>query len=200
MGQHIDGFKGIKLGSGKYPPENVNPLMKSEKSSRSDLDDLFCLTSTSGSTSSVEGQRELDPDQRVTDLFDPLCNAAATSSDSVISPAPANLLSVNTSRPTFSGLAGIMHGPLHSPGDSHSLLCCEPLVTNSRNGIALTNPAAANLTKISQPTAQASSLSAGSTVSLRRPQLTHKTDFSFVGKSRGSDAFSFVQDEIKARK
>ncbi|XP_074606040.1 AP-4 complex accessory subunit tepsin-like isoform X2 [Acropora palmata] len=200
VGQHIDGFKGIKLGSGKYPPENVNPLMKSEKSSRSDLDDLFCLTSTSGSTSSVEGQRKLDPDQRVTDLFDPLCNAAATSSDSVISPAPANLLSVNTSRPTFSGLAGFMDGPLHSSGDSHSLLCSEPLVTNSRNGIALTNPAAANLTKISQPTAQASSLSAGSTVSSRRPQLTQKTDFSFVGKSRGSDAFSFVQDEIKARK
>ncbi|XP_029193085.2 AP-4 complex accessory subunit tepsin-like isoform X2 [Acropora millepora] len=200
VGQHIDGFKGIKLGSGKYPPENVNPLMKSEKSSRSDLDDLFCLTSTSGSTSSVEGQRKLDADQRVTDLFDPLCNAAATSSDSVISPAPANLLSVNTSRPTFSGLAGLMHGPLHSSGDSHSLLCSEPLVTNSRNGIALTNPAAGNLTKISQPTAQASSLSAGSTVSSRRPQLTQKTDFSFVGKSRGSDAFSFVQDEIKARK
>ena len=174
--------------------------MKSEKNSRSDLDNLFGLSSTGGSTNSVEGQRKLDPDQRVTDLFDPLCNAAAMSSASVISPAPADLPSVNTSRPTFSGLAGFIHGPLHSSSDSNSLLCSEPLVTPSRNGIALSNPAAANLTKFPQPTAQTSSLSTGPSVSLRHPPLTQKTDFSFVGKSRGSDAFSFVQDEIKARK
>lgn len=58
-----------------------------------------------------------------------------------------------------------------------------------------------NFPNNSHPIVQPSVLSGASTIPLRLPkQPSQKTDFSFVGKSGKADAFSFVQDEMKARK
>ena len=44
-------------------------------------------------------------------------------------------------------------------------------------------------------------MSGASTTPLRLPkQSSQRTEFSFVGKSGKADAFSFVQDEMEARK
>ena len=53
----------------------------------------------------------------------------------------------------------------------------------------------------SQPVVQPPVMSGASTIPLRLPkQSSQRTEFSFVGKSGKADAFSFVQDEMKARK
>ena len=53
----------------------------------------------------------------------------------------------------------------------------------------------------SHPVVQPPVMSGASTTPLRLPkQSSQRTEFSFVGKSGKADAFSFVQDEMKARK
>ena len=53
----------------------------------------------------------------------------------------------------------------------------------------------------SHPVLQSPVMCDPSTIPLRLPkQSSQKTGFSFVGKSGKADAFSFVQDEMKARK
>ena len=53
----------------------------------------------------------------------------------------------------------------------------------------------------SHPVVQPPVMSGASTIPLRHSkQLSQRTEFCFVGKSGKADAFSFVQDEVEARK
>ena len=58
-----------------------------------------------------------------------------------------------------------------------------------------------NFPNNSHPVVQPPVMCGPSTIPLRLPkQSSQRTEFSFVGKSGKADAFSFVQDEMKARK
>ena len=96
-----------------------------------------------------------------------------------------------------------LHG-LHALSDLDSLShnrTTQPRVTLPNTGLPMANQYSSNFPNNSHPALQLSVLSGTSTVPLRLPkQPSQRTDFSFVGKSGKADAFSFVQDEMKARK
>lgn len=77
----------------------------------------------------------------------------------------------------------------------------QPQVALPNTGLPMANRYSSNSPNNSHPALQLSVLSGSSTIPLRLPkQPSQRTDFSFVGKSGKADAFSFVQDEMKARK
>ena len=92
----------------------------------------------------------------------------------------------------------------HALGDLDSLShnrTTQPRVTVPRTGLPIANQYSSSFSNTSRPALQLSVLSGSSTIPLRLPkQPSQRTDFSFVGKSGKVDAFSFVQDEMKARK
>lgn len=96
-----------------------------------------------------------------------------------------------------------LHG-LHALSDLDSLShnrTTQPQVTLPNTGLPMANQYSSNFPNNSYPALQLSALSGSSTIPLRLPkQSSQRTDFSFVGKSGKADAFSFVQDEMKARK
>jgi len=93
---------------------------------------------------------------------------------------------------------------LHALGDLDSLShnrTMQPQVTLPSSSLPMPNQHSSNFPNNSHPALQLSVLSGSSTIPLRLPkQPSQRTDFSFVGKSGKADAFSFVQDEMKARK
>lgn len=77
----------------------------------------------------------------------------------------------------------------------------QPHVTLPSGGPSMGTQHSFNFPNNSHPIVQPSVLSGASTIPLKlAKQPSQKTDFSFVGKSGKADAFSFVQDEMKARK
>ena len=77
----------------------------------------------------------------------------------------------------------------------------QPQVTLPNTGLPTVHQYSSNFPNNSHLLLQRSVLSGSSTIPLRLPkQPSQRTDFGFVGKSGKADAFSFVQDEMKARK
>ena len=120
--------------------------------------------------------------------------------NSLISPQGSALPPVRSSNENINpGLQG-----LHALGDldssSHNRTT-QPQVMLRNTGLPMANQYSSNFPNNSHPALQHSALSGSSTIPLRLPkQSSQRTDFSFVGKSGKADAFSFVQDEMKARK
>lgn len=196
----LGALQGLSIVSENNISRNNNTSTTSDRNPESDIDELFGLTQTIRSTSSdVKGQ-ELAND-RVTDLFDPLCNTGAKSSDSLIS-AAVKPEDVSATRPACSTFTGSIPGPINS--SSGSFTFCDDLSRNTYAEPRVTLPENVLLRTGSQniplQSIQPSFLSGISRVRSRHPPPSQGTAFSFVGKSRGSDAFSFVQDEIRARK
>ena len=219
---YIGALQGLDLYSGNCLPENDNFPRKSLQSSKSELDDLFCATQEGKRPSPVTPSQE-PVKSSVTDLFDPLCNTSSnpagthatqlgvtsptgleeqrcsTKANSLIS-FPGNSSNVNTANPGFSGS---IHTPANPASGSNTFNdfnglsrneTMQPNVTLPGNAFLMTNPYS------SSPRVYPSVLSGGSTIPLRLPPPSQKTDFAFVGKSGKADAFSFVQDEMKAKK
>ncbi|XP_068762569.1 uncharacterized protein [Montipora capricornis] len=193
-------FQGLSILNENNISRNNNTSTTSDRNPESDIDELFGLTETIRGTSSDIKEQELANDQ-VTDLFDPLRNTGAKSSDSLISPA-VNPGDVSTTRPACSTFAGSIPGPINS--SSGSFTFCHDLSHNTYSEPRVTLPENVLLRTGSQniphQSIQPSFLSGVSRVRSRHPAPSQGTAFSFVGKSRGSDAFSFVQDEIRVRK
>ena len=120
--------------------------------------------------------------------------------NSLISPQGNVLRPVSSSNENINpGLDGLnVFGDLD--GLSHNRTT-QPHVTLRSSGPPIENQYSSNFPSNSHPAVQPSVLSGSSTIPLRLPkQSSQRTDFSFVGKSGKADAFSFVQDEMKARK
>ncbi|XP_068672794.1 AP-4 complex accessory subunit tepsin-like isoform X3 [Montipora foliosa] len=195
----LGAFQGLSILSENNISRN-NTSTTSDRNPESDIDEVFGLTQTIRSTSSDVKERELAND-RVTDLFDPLRNTGAKSSDTLISPV-VNPEDVSATRPACSTFAGSIPGPINS--SSGSFTFCHDLSHNTYSEPRVTLPEnvllRAGSQNIPHQSIQPSFLSGVSRVRSRHPAPSQGTAFSFVGKSRGSDAFSFVQDEIRARK
>lgn len=229
-------FQGLDLHSGN----NLHG------SSKTELDDLFCVTRETSRPNSVTQSQE-PAKGSVTDLFDPLCNGAnpagqhvthlgvtstsgpgkecyntntksgtysplLTSYENNLITLPVNSSNTKTAKPGFTGLTGFtgsVDGPVNYAsgaqtfGNLHDLSRNSPMqprVTQPRNAVPMANPYSFNFPNTSHPIVQPSVLSGGSTIPIRLPPPSQRTDFSFVGKSGKADAFSFVQDEMKAKK
>ena len=120
-----------------------------------------------------------------------------------------NALNAYTANPVYTGFTGSKQCAVNPPSGSHSFgdldsmsrnRPTQPNVTLPENVFPTTNPIASNFSNTSHPIVQPSVLSGGSTIPLRLPPSSQRQDFAFVGKSGKADAFSFVQDEMKARK
>lgn len=120
-----------------------------------------------------------------------------------------NSSNVNTASTRFTGFTGSNYEPVNSSSSCHAFSnldgllrnrTLQPNVTLPGNAVPMANPYSLNFPNTSHPVVHPSVLSGGSTIPLRLPPPTQKTDFAFVGKSGKADAFSFVQDEMKARK
>jgi len=120
-----------------------------------------------------------------------------------------NSSNVNTASTRFTGFTGSNYEPVNSSSSCHAFSnldglsrnrTLQPNVTLPGNAVPMANPYSLNFPNTSHPVVHPSVLSGGSTIPLRLPPPTQKRDFAFVGKSSKADAFSFVQDEMKARK
>ena len=110
---------------------------------------------------------------------------------------PSNVNSVN---PTVVNTTGGSHAFDDLDGLSRNRTT-QPHGTLPSGGPPMGTQNSLNFPNNSHPIVQTSVLSGASTIPLRlSKQPSQKTDFSFVGKSGKADAFSFVQDEMKARK
>ena len=125
----------------------------------------------------------------------------------------SSLISSNggTVNPGLSGFTGTFYGPVTSGSSTFEDLSTlsrnntmqpnvTPNITLAGNALPLANRYVSNFPNTSHPIIHPSVLSGGSAIPLRLPPPSQKADFSFVGKSGKADAFSFVQDEMKARK
>lgn len=235
----FDVFQGLDLSGRNHTPknENENSSRQTFHSSKSELDDLFSVTTeNAGPTFASQGQEPVK--DSVTDLFDPLCNNSASSfgthvtqpcvtltvgpgkerfsnsktnnetgpqliscGDSLISPQgnvlpPVSSANENSVRSGLDGLCALSD----LDNLSHNRTS-QPQVSLPNAGLPMANRYSSNSPNNSHPVLQLSVLSGSSTIPLRLPkQPSQRTDFSFVGKSGKADAFSFVQDEMKARK
>ena len=146
-----------------------------------------CVTSTTGRYSDTKTNSETNPQ-------------LISYGNSLISPQgnvvpPVNSSNINTVNPGLVNFAGS-----NLDGLSRNRTT-QPHVTLPGNGQPIANQYSLNFPNNPHPIVQPSVLSGSSTIPLRLPkQQSTKTDFSFVGKSGKADAFSFVQDEMKARK
>ena len=120
-----------------------------------------------------------------------------------------NASNVYTANPVYTGFTGSIHCAVNAPSGSHTFggldslsrnRPTQPNVTLPGNAFPMTNPFVSTFPNTSHPIVQPSVLSGSSTIPLRLPPPSQRTDFSFVGKSGKADTFSFVQDEMKARK
>ena len=125
----------------------------------------------------------------------------------------SSLMSSNgsTVNPGLSGFTGTFYSPVTSGSNTFEDLSTlsrnnimqpnvTPNITLAGNALPPANRYVSNFPNTSHPIIHPSVLSGGSAVPLRLPPPSKKADFSFVGKSGKADAFSFVQDEMKARK
>lgn len=199
------------------------------RSSRTDLDDLFSVTKGDKVPGPVTLNQE-HVEGSVTDIFDPLCSTPKTtktaakgvaeqryntksksdSQSSQVTSYESSLISSNVN-PGLSGFTGTSCGPVtFGSGTFEDLSTLSrnntmqpnvtPNITLAGNALPPANRYVSNFPNTSHPIIHPSVLSGGSTVPLRLPPPSQKADFSFVGKSGKADAFSFVQDEMKARK
>ena len=120
-----------------------------------------------------------------------------------------NASNANTANPVYTGFTGSIQCVVNAPSGPHTFgdldslsrnRPTQPNVTLPGNAFPMANPFVSTFTNTSHPLVQPSVLSGGSTIPLRLPPPSQRTDFAFVGKSGKADAFSFVQDEMKARK
>lgn len=188
-------------------PTFVRKGQEPVKDSVTDLFDPLCNDSTSSfgthvtqpcvtSTTEMEGERFSN-----TKTSSESGSQLLSYGNSLISPQgnvlpPVSSSNVNSVNPGLHGL--------HALGDldclSHNKTT-QPHVTLPSSGPPIANQYYSNSPNNSHPIVQPSVLSGSSTIPLRLPkQPSQRTDFSFVGKSGKADAFSFVQDEMKARK
>ena len=125
----------------------------------------------------------------------------------------SSLMSSNgsTVNPGLSGFTGTFYSPVTSGSDTFEDLSTlsrnnimqpnvTPNITLAGNALPPANRYVSNFPNTSHPIINPSVLSGGSAVPLRLPPPSKKAGFSFVGKSGKADAFSFVQDEMRARK
>ena len=183
-------------------PNFVSKAREPVKDSVTDLFDPLCNDSASSFgthvtqpcvTSAIGPGKERFPDSKTGPQL-------ISYGNSLISPQGNALPPVSSSNETIN--PGV-HG-LHALGDLDSLShnrITQPQVTLPSSGLPMVNQYSSNFPNNSHPALQFSGLSGSSTIPLRLPkQPSQRTDFSFVGKSGKADAFSFVQDEMKARK
>jgi len=192
--------------------ENTGPTFVSKgqepvKDSVTDLFDPLCNDSASSFgthvtqpcvTSTIEPGNERFSDSRTNSETGP---QLISYRNSLISPQgnvlpPVSSSNENRVNPGLDGLHALSN--LNSLSHNRTT---EPQVTLPRSGLLMANQHSSNFPNNSHPALQFSGLSGSSTIPLRLPkQPSQRTDFSFVGKSGKADAFSFVQDEMKARK
>ena len=117
-----------------------------------------------------------------------------------------NAMNVYTANAVYTGFTGSIQCAVNPPSGSYSFgdlsrnRPTQPNVTQPGNVFPMVNPFASNFPNTSHPIVQPSVFSGGSSIPLRLPPPSQRTDFAFVGKSGKADAFSFVQDEMKGRK
>ena len=173
-----------------------DPLFYDNTSSFGNHVTQSCMTSTSGPRknhfSNTKTSVEADP-QRIV-----YGNSLLSSRDNIV--RPVSFSNVNTASPALVNLGS----GSQTLGDLDGLSrnrTTRPHVTLPGNGPLMTNQQSLNFPSNPHPIVQPSVLSGASTIPLRLPkQQSQRTDFGFVGKSGKADAFSFVQDEMKARK
>ena len=224
----FDIFQGPDLSSRNHTLKNENSSRQASHSLKSELDDLFSVTAENTRSTKFVSKAQEPVKDSVTDLFDPLRNDSASSFGthvtqpcvtSTIGPGNEHFRDSTTNNetgpqlisygnslispqgnvlPPFSSSNENRVNPglngLHGLGDLDSL-------SHNRTTQPQFNQHSSNFPNNSHPALQLSVLSGSSTIPLRLPkQPSQRTDFSFVGKSGKADAFSFVQDEMKARK
>ena len=98
---------------------------------------------------------------------------------------------MNTANPVYTGFTGSIQCAVNPPSGSHTFgdldslsrnRPTQPNVTLPGNAFPKANPYGSNFPSTSHPIVQPSVLSGGSTIPLRLPLPSQRTDFAFVGK------------------
>ncbi|PFX12377.1 VHS domain-containing protein [Stylophora pistillata] len=125
-------------------------------------------------------------------------NSVIPPQDNILS--PMNSLNVNTAASASVNFTSGSQICRNSDDLSHNRTS-PPNVTLPTSGAQRTNRRSLQFPYSHHPVFQQPVTSSASSIPLRLPkQSSQRTDFSFVGKSGRADAFSFVKDEMKARK
>ena len=196
----LDDF--FSVSTGDEVPGTVTLNQEHVKGSVTDVFDPLCSThETTKAASKGVGEQRYN------------AKSKSDSQSPQVTSYESSLISSNgsTVNPGLSGFTGTFYGPVTSGSGTLEDLSTlsrnntmqpnvTPNITLAGNALPPANRYVSNFPNTSHPIIHPSVLSGGSTIPLRLPPPSQKADFSFVGKSGKADAFSFVRDEMKARK